>query len=64
MSVAAGNPGLAGLAVGIVIVAGVAGTAVVGLGFSLMRDRWGLAAPFVLHATVNSVAFAMAWAMV
>jgi membrane protease YdiL (CAAX protease family) len=63
-SVAAGNAGVAGLAAGIVIVAGVAGTALVGLGFSLMRDRWGLAAPLLLHATVNSVAFAVAWAMV
>jgi membrane protease YdiL (CAAX protease family) len=63
-SVAAGNAGVAGLAAGIVIVAGVVGTALVGLGFSLMRDRWGLAAPLLLHATVNSVAFAVAWAMV
>jgi membrane protease YdiL (CAAX protease family) len=42
----------------------VAGTALVGFGFSWMRDRWGLAAPVLLHAIANSVAFAVAWTMV
>jgi membrane protease YdiL (CAAX protease family) len=63
-SVAAGNAGVAGFADGLVLAGGVAGTALVGLGFSWMRDRWGLAAPVLLHAIVNSVAFAVAWAMV
>jgi membrane protease YdiL (CAAX protease family) len=63
-SVAAGNAGVAGIADGLVVAGGVAGTALVGLGFSWMRDRSGLAAPILLHAIVNSVAFATAWAMV
>lgn len=63
-SVAAGNAGVAGFADGLVLAGGVAGTALVGLGFSWLRDRWGLAAPVLLHAIVNSVAFAVAWTMV
>ena len=63
-SVAAGNAGVADITDGLVILGGVAGTALVGLGFSWLRDRWGLAAPIMLHAIVNSVAFATAWAMV
>jgi membrane protease YdiL (CAAX protease family) len=55
---------VAGLPDEIVLVGGVAGTAVVGLGFSWLRDRRGLAAPVLVHAIVNSVAFAAAWALV
>ncbi|HAX81903.1 MAG TPA: CPBP family intramembrane metalloprotease [Actinobacteria bacterium] len=62
-SVAAANAGVAGFSGGLVIAGGVAGTALVGLGFSWIRDRWGLAAPILLHAIVNSVAFAVAWTM-
>jgi membrane protease YdiL (CAAX protease family) len=62
-SVAAGNDAAVGFADGIVIAAAVVGTAAVGLAFSWMRDRWGLAAPIVVHAVVNSTAFAAAWAM-
>ena len=63
-SVAAGNAGVKDFADGLVLAAGVAGTALVGFGFSWMRDRWGLAAPVLLHAIVNAVAFAVAWALV
>lgn len=63
-SVAAGNAGVRDFADGLVLAGGVAATAVVGLGFSWLRDRYGLAAPVLMHAIVNSVAFAIAWAMV
>jgi membrane protease YdiL (CAAX protease family) len=63
-SVAAGNAGVKDFADSLVLAGGVAGTALVGFGFSWMRDRWGLAAPVLLHAIANSVAFAVAWTMV
>jgi membrane protease YdiL (CAAX protease family) len=62
-SVATGNAGVAGIPDEIVLAGGVVGTAAAGLGFSWLRDRRGLAAPVLLHATVNSAAFAVAWAL-
>lgn len=63
LSVATGNAGAARFADGIVVAAAVTFTALVGFGFSWMRNRWGLAAPVVLHATVNAAAFVAAWAL-
>lgn len=62
-SVAAGNEAAADFADWLVIAAAVAGTAVAGMGLALIRDRWGLAAPIVVHAVVNATAFAAAWGM-
>ena len=60
-SVAAGNEAASGFATGAVIAGAVLATAVAGLAFSWLRDRFGLAAPVLLHALVNSAAFAVAW---
>jgi len=46
-----------------VVIASVAATALIGLGFSAMRDRWGLVVPVATHAAVNVTAFVIAWAM-
>jgi membrane protease YdiL (CAAX protease family) len=62
-SVAAGNEAASGFAAGAVVVGAVLGTAVAGIGFTWLRNRYGLAAPILLHAAINSAAFVAAWAV-
>lgn len=55
-------PGTAGRVA--TVAGGVAGTAVVGLGFSWLRRRSGsLLAPALLHTSTNSIAYLLAWAL-
>jgi membrane protease YdiL (CAAX protease family) len=63
-SVAAGNEAASGFAAGLIVAGAVVGTGVAGIGFTWLRNRHGLAAPILLHAAVNSAAFAAAWAVV
>lgn len=63
-TVASGNAAALGMADGVVVAAAVAATTAVGLALAWMRRRWGLAAPILLHAIVNSAAFAVAWSRV
>lgn len=47
-----------------VVVLAVTSTAIVGLGFTWLRDRSGsLAAPVLAHAAANALAFTFAWAL-
>lgn len=62
-SAAAGNEVASGFASGVVVTVAALATAAAGIGFTWLRNRFGIAAPILLHAAINSGAFAAAWAI-